>query len=85
MVTLQMLIDNAIKHNSLENEAPLTINIWDEEGYLHVSNNKQLRKQIETSNKHGLAQLKELYSYLTKQEVKVKETTEKFEIKLPLL
>lgn len=85
MVTLQMLIDNAIKHNSLEDEAPLTISIWDEEGYLHVSNNKQLRKQIETSNKHGLAQLKELYSYLTKQEVQVQETTEKFEIKLPLL
>lgn len=85
MVTLQMLIDNAIKHNSLETEAPLTINIWDEEGYLHVSNNKQLRRQIETSNKQGLGQLKELYSYLTKQEVQVHETTEKFEIKLPLL
>lgn len=85
MVTLQMLIDNAIKHNSLETEAPLTINVWDEEGYLHVGNNKQLRRQIETSNKQGLGQLKELYSYLTKQEVQVHETTEKFEIKLPLL
>ncbi len=85
MVTLQMLIDNAIKHNSLETEAPLTIRIWNEEGYLHVSNNKQLRRQIETSNKQGLAQLKELYSYLTKQEVKIQDSPEKFEIKLPLL
>ena len=80
-----MLIDNAIKHNSLETEAPLTISIWNEEGYLHVSNNKQLRRQIETSNKQGLAQLKELYSYLTKQEVKIQDSPEKFEIKLPLL
>jgi len=85
MVTMQMLIDNAIKHNSLETEAPLTISIWNEEGYLHVSNNKQLRRQIETSNKQGLAQLKELYSYLTKQEVKILDSPEKFEIKLPLL
>jgi two-component system, LytTR family, sensor kinase len=85
MVTLQMLIDNAIKHNSLETEAPLAISIWDEDGYLHTSNNKQLRRQIETSNKQGLAQLKELYSYLTKQEVVIRETNEAFEIKLPLL
>jgi len=85
MVTLQMLIDNAIKHNSLEAEAPLQIRIWDENGYLHISNNKQLRRQIETSNKHGLQQLKELYSYLTKQEVIIKETKETFEINLPLL
>ena len=85
MVTLQMLIDNAIKHNSLETKSPLTIRIWNEEGYLHVSNNKQLRRQIETSNKQGLAQLKELYSYLTKQEVKIEDGPEQFEIKLPLL
>jgi len=84
-VTLQMLIDNAIKHNSLETEAPLTIRIWDDEGYLHVSNNKQLRRQIETSNKQGLEQLKELYSYLSKQEILVNETPENFEIIIPLL
>jgi len=85
MVTLQMLIDNAIKHNSLDTENPLQIRIWDEDGYLHIHNNKQLRRQIETSNKHGLQQLKELYSYLTKQKVIIKETAETFEINLPLL
>lgn len=85
MVTLQMLIDNAIKHNSLQAETPLEICIWDVDGYLHIKNNKQLRRQIETSNQHGLRQLKELYSYLTKEEVIIKETTEAFEINLPLL
>jgi LytS/YehU family sensor histidine kinase len=85
MVTLQMLIDNAIKHNSLETEAPLMIRIWDEEGYLHISNNKQLRRQIESSNRQGLEQLKELYHFLTTQEVLVQETSETFEINLPLL
>jgi LytS/YehU family sensor histidine kinase len=85
MVTLQMLIDNAIKHNSLQAEIPLKIRIWDEDGYLHVHNNKQLRRQIETSNKQGLQQLKELYSYLANQEIIVKETKDAFEINLPLL
>lgn len=85
MVTLQMLIDNAIKHNSLQVENPLQVRIWDEDGYLHIHNNKQLRRQIETSNKQGLQQLKELYSYLANQEIIVKETVDTFEINLPLL
>ncbi len=85
MVTLQMLIDNAIKHNSLQAENPLHIKIWDEGGYLHIHNNKQLRRQIETSNKQGLQQLKELYGYLEEQPVIIKETTDTFEINLPLL
>lgn len=85
MVTLQMLIDNAIKHNSLEADAPLKISVWDENGNLHVKNNKQLRRQIETSNKHGLQQLKDLYSYLSEQKIVVDETIESFTIILPLL
>lgn len=85
MVTLQMLIDNAIKHNSLETDAPLKISIWNEDGNLHVKNNKQLRRQIETSNKHGLQQLKDLYTYLTEHKIIVDETPESFTIILPLL
>ncbi len=85
MVTLQMLIDNAIKHNSLETDAPLKISIWNEDGNLHVKNNKQLRRQIETSNKHGLQQLKDLYTYLTEHKIIVDETLESFTIILPLL
>ncbi|MEO6288284.1 MAG: histidine kinase [Ginsengibacter sp.] len=85
MVTLQMLIDNAIKHNSLQQEAPLKLCIWDENESLYVRNNKQSRKQIETSNKHGLQQLKDLYLYLSKQKIIVDETKEDFTIILPLL
>lgn len=85
MVTLQMLIDNAIKHNSVQVGLPLKIWAWDEAGSLHVSNNKQLRKQIETSNKHGLKQLQELYAFLTPQPVVVHDRTDNFEIVLPLL
>jgi two-component system, LytTR family, sensor kinase len=85
MVTLQMLIDNAIKHNSMQPEHPLQINISDEGEYLCIRNNKQLRKQIETSNGHGLKQLKELYAFLTQKPVQVKDTENTFEVNLPLL
>lgn len=85
MVTLQMLIDNAIKHNALEAENPLKIRIWDEGDYLHVHNTKRLRKQIETSNKQGLQQLKELYAYLTNKTVIINDAEKSFEITVPLL
>ncbi len=85
MVTLQMLIDNAIKHNIVQPNMPLRIEIWDEDDYLHIHNNRQLRKQIETSNKQGLKQLQELYAYLTDKPVKINETESAFEINLPLL
>jgi two-component system, LytTR family, sensor kinase len=85
MVTLQMLIDNAIKHNIVQANMPLQIWVWDEGDYLHISNNKQLRKQIETSNKHGLKQLQELYAFLTGKPVEIKDNGNSFEINLPLL
>lgn len=80
-----MLIDNAIKHNSIQTSHPLQICIADEGEWLCVHNNKQLRKQIETSNGHGLKQLKELYAFLTTKPVHVKDAGEIFEVKLPLL
>lgn len=85
MVTLQMLIDNAIKHNVVHVKSPLTIFIQDENGMLSVKNNKQLRRQIEVSTKHGLRHLQQLYTFLTPQPVLVTDEGSFFEVKLPLL
>ncbi|HTH57649.1 MAG TPA: histidine kinase [Cyclobacteriaceae bacterium] len=85
MVTLQMLIDNAIKHNSVHLKTPLTIRVWDENGSLFVQNNKQLRKQIDHSTKHGLKQLTQLYSYLTDAKVVVADEEKLFAVQIPLL
>ncbi len=85
MVTLQMLIDNAIKHNSVSAEDPLEILIWDEGNHLYVRNNKRPRKQIENSNKQGLKQLVQLFSYLGKDKVEIINQYDYFEVKLPLL
>lgn len=85
MVTLQMLIDNAIKHNMVLPAQPLKIIIWDENDYIIVHNNKQLRGQIETSNGKGLQQLKDLYSFLSDKQIVIEDNVEHFTIKLPLL
>jgi LytS/YehU family sensor histidine kinase len=85
MITLQMLIDNAIKHNIVQANEPLTITIKDEGDYLVVHNNKQLRKQIETSNGQGLMQLQQLYTYLTDKKILIEDADNDYTIKIPLL
>jgi LytS/YehU family sensor histidine kinase len=85
MVTLQMLIDNAIKHNIVQTNEPLAITIKDDGDYLVVHNNKQLRKQIETSNGQGLLQLQQLYTYLTDKKIMIEDTDTDYTIKIPLL
>ena len=80
-----MLIDNAIKHNTVQMKTPLTISVWDENGSLHVQNNKQLRKQIDHSTKLGLKQLAQLYSYLAEAKIDVVDDDKVFDVKIPLL
>jgi LytS/YehU family sensor histidine kinase len=85
MVTLQMLIDNAIKHNMVQERSPLIINIWDKNNRLHICNNKQLKRSIELSSKQGLQQLEQLYNILNKESVTIKNEQDFFEVNLPLL
>lgn len=85
MVTLQMLIDNAVKHNIVQAGEQLCIDIYDEADCLVVRNNKQLRKQIETSNGQGLKQLKQLYTFLTNKQLVIEDTADTYIIKIPLL
>lgn len=84
-VTLQILIENAIKHNIVDPDKPLRLEITTSDDYLIVSNNLQLRRQVETSNKMGLENLKSLYSFLTTQPVIIEETDTKFFVKIPLI
>jgi hypothetical protein len=84
-VTLQNLIENAIKHNIIDEDSPLQICIYAEDEYLVVKNNLQRKNFVETSNKQGLTNLMSLYSYLTPKKVMIKETNDAFFIKLPLL
>lgn len=85
MVTLQMLIDNAVKHNEVHPENPLYIHISEKDGYLEVRNNKQVRRQLAHSDKQGLEQLKSLYTFLSERPVIVKDETDTFTVALPLL
>lgn len=84
-VTLQILIENAIKHNIASVQKPLHIRIFDGNGFLSVANNVQRKTIMEESNKQGLQRVVQLYSYLDKRAVVIAEVNEVFCVKIPLL
>ncbi len=84
-VTLQNLIENAIKHNIIDEETPLVVDIYVEDEYLIVRNNLQKKNFVETSNKQGLANMVSLYQYLTTRPLEIKEEDGYFMVRIPLL
>jgi ligand-binding sensor domain-containing protein len=84
-VTLQNLIENAIKHNIIDAGSPLVIEIFVDQDYLVVKNNLQKKSNVETSNKKGLAQFVSLYSYLSEKPVVIEEMEAHFKISIPLI
>lgn len=84
-VTLQILIENALKHNVVDKDRPLSIRIETNDDYLVVSNNLQLRKLVETSNKQGLENLKSLYAFLTDKPVLIESGETHFSVSVPLV
>jgi LytS/YehU family sensor histidine kinase len=84
-VTLQNLVENAIKHNTADTEAPLMIELFVEDDYLVVKNNLQKKGFVETSNKQGLGTMKSLYRFLSDREMLVEEEGGYFVVKVPLI
>jgi len=84
-VTLQNLIENAMKHNIIDVTTPLVITIFVENDWLVVSNNLQKKGFVESSNKQGLANMQSLYFYLSGRQIIIIEDENYYTIKLPLL
>jgi sensor histidine kinase YesM len=84
-LSLQMLIENAIKHNIISEDAPLNIEIYTSDKYIIVKNNLQLKNIRETSLNIGLENIKKRYSYLSDKKVIIKKDEDNFIVKLPLL
>lgn len=84
-VTLQNLIDNAIKHNRMDEDSPLVIRIFANEQYLYIRNNIQRLQSVETSNRQGLKSLQSLYRYMTDLPILIEENNDNYQIKIPLI
>jgi LytS/YehU family sensor histidine kinase len=85
-VALQMLIENAIKHNVVSVHHPLTVRIFvNNDDELVVMNNVQLRTPDEPSSKTGLKNITERYKLIFGKDIMVNHTTNTFSVGLPLI
>jgi hypothetical protein len=84
-LTLQILVENAVKHNVVSKSKPLYINILAKENYIIVENNLQAKPQPDNSTKFGLDGIVKRYALLTAHKVLIEKTSEKFVVKIPIL
>lgn len=83
--SLQLLVENAIKHNALTNESPLQIKIFYIDGRITVSNNLQPKLSSEVSTGFGLTNLTERYKILSGDDVLIESTNELFAVSIKIL
>ncbi len=84
-LTLQLLAENAIKHNAISNESPLVITINSENSKLQISNNINLKIAKERSTGFGLQNIKSRYELLTDEKIEIIQEKNKFIVKIPLI
>lgn len=83
---LQMLVENAIKHNVIAREMPLMIELGFEDDFLFLRNNIQLKNTVISDKKpQGLENLKKRYAYLSKSGLEIIRSESEFLVKLPII
>lgn len=83
--TLQLLMENCIKHNIVSLEKPLAINIFEESGKIIIQNQLQPKKKPELSTKKGLQNINERYQMLTGKGITINSNASHFIIELPMI
>lgn len=83
-ISLQMLLENAIKHNIVSQAKPLQITVGVEDDYLVIRNNLQ-EKLHKDSTGIGLSNIRDRFGYMTSRPVIIEKSEEFFTVKLPLI
>lgn len=86
-LSLQLLIENAVKHNIVSRNQPLSITIEysDQDDYITVKNNLQKKLEAVSSTGMGLKNIIERYAYFTDKEIKCESNQDEFKVSIPLL
>jgi sensor histidine kinase YesM len=84
-ISLQVLLENAVKHNEFSDEYPMCINISLADDAIVVSNDIHIKKLRKASSKIGLQNLNERYVLLINKAIDVKQEAELFGVSLPIL
>ena len=84
-LSLQLLLENTIKHNIVSDMQPLHITITIEGDYLEVSNNLQKKEVLQSGSGVGLQNIISRYAILTEKPVIVDSDEANFLVKIPIL
>jgi len=83
--SIQLLLENAIKHNVMSQEKPLYIQVSCEDGWINVRNNRHKKEMTKPSNGIGLDNLAKRYQILTGDDVIIKPTEDTFSVSIKIL
>jgi LytS/YehU family sensor histidine kinase len=85
-LALQILVENAIKHNVISEDDPLTIKMFQQDNHIVVENNLQKKALLtEGSTGIGLDNITKRYEFLSNQKISIEQTPASFIVKLPLI
>jgi hypothetical protein len=85
-LALQMLIENAVKHNEVSEENPLHVKVYSAAKFIIVENNLQKKSRLgESSSGLGLENIQKRYEFLSSDKVVIEQTVDKFSVKLPII
>jgi sensor histidine kinase YesM len=84
-LSLQLLLENAVKHNIVTANKPLHIKIYERNGDLVVENNLQQKQILNKSSGVGLSNIKQRYELLTSRKVNINQEAERFAVAIPML
>jgi LytS/YehU family sensor histidine kinase len=83
-LTLQLLVENAVKHNRMSVQEQLLVRIYRQDDWLVVENTIQARDQPEPSTGMGLQNIINRYALLTDRAVTVNREENLFVVKIPI-
>lgn len=84
-LSLQLLLENAVKHNMVTSTKPLHIKIYEEGTNLVVMNNLQPKQIVKKSSGVGLGNIKQRYQLLTNKKVIINQEAKRFAVAIPML
>lgn len=84
-LSLQLLLENAIKHNVVSPSKPLVVSIYEQNNHLIIENNITPKEAIGKSTKVGLQNIADRYGLITDRPVKIENNNKTFKVSLPLL
>lgn len=84
-LSLQLLLENAVKHNIVTATKPLRIKVSEENGMLVISNNLQEKQVVKKGSGVGLKNIEQRYDILSDRKVAILKTATNFSVQLPIL